>query len=440
MGYVNDIYVSSGGGGGASPTGTGSYLVRTLDIDGTVIKQEYVNWGENATPPTHPTHEYLIANGYTHSYDNIQKDTDIGLLYSTVDNKAYLFMRFTNTTGLKPTIRITKEDTSLMTVTWGDGTSQDTSASGNVAITKTNPYATIGDYIVTIECESNWNYSANYIFNNDANYNSCLLKLYLSDNCTQVGQYSFNFLSSLEVLSLPSGITGFCGANGVKRLKVLILPTGITGFTAAGGTSIETIVISNDDLIIPRAAVYSDNGAALRYITIPENATSIAEFTFYRCYCLQSKIVLPYAIITVEDYAFSICQAMLHYEILPTTPPTLVNTNAFSSINKACKFYVPDASLTDYQGATNWVTYANYFYPISQLAKWNGTIFFQCNGGTAVKQIRGTIGSIATEPTAPTKAGFTFDGWYKEEALTTAWNWATDVYPANNLTLYAKWI
>ena len=66
--------------------------------------------------------------------------------------------------------------------------------------------------------------------------------------------------------------------------------------------------------------------------------------------------------------------------------------------------------------------------------------FFNVTGGTAIKQIRGTVGIVATEPTAPTKAGFTFDGWYKDAGLTTAWNWATDVYPATNITLYAKWI
>ena len=36
----------------------------------------------------------------------------------------------TNTTGLQPTIYLNKADTSLMTINWGDGTSN--AASGNV--------------------------------------------------------------------------------------------------------------------------------------------------------------------------------------------------------------------------------------------------------------------------------------------------------------------
>jgi uncharacterized repeat protein (TIGR02543 family) len=152
------------------------------------------------------------------------------------------------------------------------------------------------------------------------------------------------------------------------------------------------------------------------------------------------SIVIPASVTSIEGQAFPYCYSLLKYVSLPTTPPSLANTNAFTSINLACKMYVPDASLTAYQGATNWITYANYFYPISVLPEYDGTIFFQSNGGTAVKQIKGTVGAVATEPIAPTKAGFTFDGWYKEAGLTTAWNWATDVYPATNITLYAKWI
>jgi hypothetical protein len=50
-----------------------------------------------------------------------------------------------------------------------------------------------------------------------------------------------------------------------------------------------------------------------------------------------------------------------------TTPPTLANTNAFSNINSICKIYVPDESVEVYKSATNWVTYADYIYPMSEM-------------------------------------------------------------------------
>lgn len=46
-------------------------------------------------------------------------------------------------------------------------------------------------------------------------------------------------------------------------------------------------------------------------------------------------------------------------------------------------------------------------------------------------------GGYATRPTDPTKAGYTFDGWYSDEALTTVYDFTTPVTGAT--TIYAKW-
>ncbi|ECL7894802.1 TPA: InlB B-repeat-containing protein [Listeria innocua] len=46
--------------------------------------------------------------------------------------------------------------------------------------------------------------------------------------------------------------------------------------------------------------------------------------------------------------------------------------------------------------------------------------------------------SLLTEPTAPTKTGYTFDGWYDAETGGNKWNFATDKMPAKNITLYAR--
>ena len=39
----------------------------------------------------------------------------------------------------------------------------------------------------------------------------------------------------------------------------------------------------------------------------------------------------------------------------------------------------------------------------------------------------------------PNRQGYTFAGWYTDTDFTTAWNFANDTMPDNNLTLYAKW-
>ncbi|WP_409345375.1 InlB B-repeat-containing protein [Paenibacillus sp. MBLB4367] len=67
------------------------------------------------------------------------------------------------------------------------------------------------------------------------------------------------------------------------------------------------------------------------------------------------------------------------------------------------------------------------------------TVSFDSRGGSAVSAITNVAsGSAIAEPTAPTRAGFTFEGWYKESSLTTAWNFATDKVTGDTM-LYAKW-
>ncbi|WP_088187109.1 fibronectin type III domain-containing protein [Desulfosporosinus sp. FKA] len=67
------------------------------------------------------------------------------------------------------------------------------------------------------------------------------------------------------------------------------------------------------------------------------------------------------------------------------------------------------------------------------------TVTFDAQGGSAVSSITNvTTGATISAPTAPTKAGYTFGGWYKESSCTHAWNFSSDTV-TGNITMYAKW-
>lgn len=68
------------------------------------------------------------------------------------------------------------------------------------------------------------------------------------------------------------------------------------------------------------------------------------------------------------------------------------------------------------------------------------TVTFDMQGhGTQISTKTNIVsGSTIEEPPAPTADGYTFGGWYKEAACTTAWNFNTDSV-TKNTTLYAKW-
>ena len=82
-------------------------------------------------------------------------------------------------------------------------------------------------------------------------------------------------------------------------------------------------------------------------------------------------------------------------------------------------------------------------YVTVDLGKANGTpvvytITFNSNGGATVTSQNVNAGEKLTEPTpAPTKVGFTFDGWYEDSAFSKKFDFNTPI--TDNMTLHAKW-
>ena len=67
------------------------------------------------------------------------------------------------------------------------------------------------------------------------------------------------------------------------------------------------------------------------------------------------------------------------------------------------------------------------------------TVTFESNGGSTVANQEGTrYGASAAEPTAPGKTGYDFGGWYADEALSDAYDFASLI--TQDITLYARWV
>lgn len=70
-------------------------------------------------------------------------------------------------------------------------------------------------------------------------------------------------------------------------------------------------------------------------------------------------------------------------------------------------------------------------------------VTFNSKGGSEVTKLSGVrYGAAVERPADPTRAGYTFGGWYKDEACSDgqAFDFSLDKMPAGNLTLYAKWV
>ncbi|WP_175578326.1 Ig-like domain-containing protein [Bifidobacterium jacchi] len=104
-----------------------------------------------------------------------------------------------------------------------------------------------------------------------------------------------------------------------------------------------------------------------------------------------------------------------------------VYSNAsFDSYNKlTAPTYTASAYLADVKA---------YIAKVNQTAY---TVTFDSNGGSAVTAVKVNGGDKLAKPTDPTKAGYTFGGWYTDKALSNAYDFTKAV--TGNLTLYAKW-
>ncbi len=65
-------------------------------------------------------------------------------------------------------------------------------------------------------------------------------------------------------------------------------------------------------------------------------------------------------------------------------------------------------------------------------------VTYDSDGGTAVSSELVNSGEKAARPSDPSKEGYDFEGWYKEAACISAWDFDADTV-TGNLTLYAGW-
>jgi uncharacterized repeat protein (TIGR02543 family) len=67
------------------------------------------------------------------------------------------------------------------------------------------------------------------------------------------------------------------------------------------------------------------------------------------------------------------------------------------------------------------------------------TVSFDSKEGSSVGAVDIADGSLLREPARPSRAGYVFDGWYRDISRENRWDFATTAVESD-ITLYAKWI
>lgn len=251
------------------PTPTTGNKVEYIDIDGSVLKTEYVTTGSDSTPPSNPKRDKLTFLEWNKPTTNITLDTQIGATYTTVDNKTWFEIEINPVTTYSITLYLNKTNTNTMTIDWGDGTTTDDANSGNVSIS--HNYSNYGTYWIGISV-NNSGFFANpqYYLGQDSinklidgNAYRSITKLYLSSD-SQVINKNFERMYALNEVSLD------------KNTELFII------FLLSNCASLLSIIIPNNKTSI--GAFFCKECTGLKQIVLPPSVTSIADQGFDICY------------------------------------------------------------------------------------------------------------------------------------------------------------
>lgn len=196
--------------------------VRWFDVNGALLKSEYLYNGENATPPETPTYDsaYLEFDEWASAipYTNVYRDVDCGAVYRCKPDEngwrwTHLFCNVDDNTGYSFTFSVYLYPNSVLYVDKGDGSELIVyTATSYITHQTTIEYATAGQYVVRIYCDlsnseqTNWYLSGsnnNYVFGNSTK-DKAITKIYLGDGYTQLYSYTFGNCSNCRVINIPT--------------------------------------------------------------------------------------------------------------------------------------------------------------------------------------------------------------------------------------------
>lgn len=263
--------------------------------------------------------------------------------------------------------------------------------------------------------ENNLHGNAYYVGNSENPYlvlmeakDTTITECEINPNTKFIGPSAFSNCTSLTTVSLPASVTNIeeiaflssgltsitipdsvikidLQAFGQTQLTTVTLPNSIEYLGRAAFNqcrSLTTINIPEKITFIPDNFCYFCN--SLTNVTIHDNIEIIGRMAFFRAIftsfdfgkklkCIKrsafsnctnlNNVVLPNTIKRIEQSAFASCSSLTKLTVLATTPPNLVNTNAFPT--NLATIYVPKGSLDLYKTATNWASFADKFVELS---------------------------------------------------------------------------
>jgi hypothetical protein len=139
---------------------------------------------------------------------------------------------------------------------------------------------------------------------------------------TKIGNYAFNFCTSLTSITIPSSVTsiGNYAFSDCTSLKSITIPNSVTSIGSHAFSNCKSLT----SITIPDSVTSIDDSAfyyckSLKSITIPSSVTSIGKWAFYNCKSLKS-ITIPSSVTSIGEYAFAYCKSLTIYAEATSKP------------------------------------------------------------------------------------------------------------------------
>ena len=193
-----------------------------------------------------------------------------------------------------------------------------------------------------------------YVLNtNYSSYSS--VKVIMPDGVTKIGNYAFNFCSSLTSIVIPNSVTSIgSSAFPYTGLTSITIPSSVTSigsvaFAACSKLTSINVNSGNSKYISIDGILFDKNKTTLiRYpeaktgttYTIPNSVTSIRSFAFNGCSKLTS-ITIPNSVTSIGSSAFYGCSALTSITIPNSV--TSIGDLAFNNCSKLTSITIPNS-------------------------------------------------------------------------------------------------
>lgn len=187
----------------------------------------------------------------------------------------------------------------------------------------------------------------------------------ISDSVRTIETKAFYGCSGLTSAEIPNSVTHlgweiFSRCSGLTSVTLSNQLTVIPISCFWHCDNLQSITIPSGVTTIEDTAFANCSG--LTSVTFSQSLKTIGDQCFSRCYALRN-VDLPQTVESIGNFAFAECTDLQSIIIRATTPPTLGNS-VFTHTND-CPILVPAASVSAFQTANNWSTYASRIQAIS---------------------------------------------------------------------------